>query len=558
MAESSPHGNLEIMDPSKSHPFTIPIKKIISEDDVQFFHQTYAYTSLMTFLLQLNASMYPRKVPNSHKVETWQINGSNIEYSKTVLNLRELIKSLAKIIDEATPDPGPRRFGNLSFRTWHRLVEERIDGLLFQFLPKVVVEFPAAGSRDDGDDDAVAERFSALEELKSYLMGSFGSAQRLDYGTGHELSFLAFLAGIWKLGGFELKEEGVEERAIVLGVIEPYLHLIRKLVLKYTLEPAGSHGVWGLDDHTFIPYIFGSAQYSPAISSVSNIPVEGSFPDVPKSGDVTKKTVVDRARTTNMYFSAVGFIYDVKKGPFWEHSPILFDISGVTKGWAKINKVSRYSFSGGMIKMYNAEVLSKFPVVQHFYFGSLFPWTRNPNAPIPVIQSQSSQQQFTSSNQTSRNPTQVSMSSSTHPPRPPAPDGGTRAPWALAPTANASASGNALPGPPWSWTGQSSAPVMPSTRAPWATGSTRPHLPPPGPGPGIGRDPGMGVGTSAPFTGATTRTIPSGAALPLVAGSSQMERVTQSPGARLTREELWLKNKKWVQKGDDDSDLRHG
>jgi hypothetical protein len=40
-----------------------------------------------------------------------------------------------------------------------------------------------------------------------------------------------------------------------------------------------------------------------------------------------------------MYFSAIGFIYDVKKGPFWEHSPILYDISGVKAGWAKINKV---------------------------------------------------------------------------------------------------------------------------------------------------------------------------------------------------------------------------
>jgi serine/threonine-protein phosphatase 2A activator len=151
-----------------------------------------------------------------------------------------------------------------------------------------------------------------------------------------------------------------------------YLKVVRQLILTYNLEPAGSHGVWGLDDHSFLPYIFGSAQLTRPITETEPMPLEGSAPGAPRPSDVVKPATVDLYRDSNMYFSAIGFINDVKKGPFWEHSPILFDISGIKDGWGKINK--------GMIKMFNAEVLSKFPVVQHFPFGSLFLWDEDPEA----------------------------------------------------------------------------------------------------------------------------------------------------------------------------------
>jgi hypothetical protein len=119
-----------------------------------------------------------------------------------------------------------------------------------------------------------------------------------------------------------------------------YLELIRLLIKTYTLEPAGSHGVWGLDDHSFVPYIFGSAQFSPAINENDLTPEEGSLPNATEPSAIIKRNIVEKERLTNLYFSAIGFIYDVKRGPFWEHSPMLFDISGIQAGWGKINKVS--------------------------------------------------------------------------------------------------------------------------------------------------------------------------------------------------------------------------
>ncbi|KAI9793158.1 MAG: Serine/threonine-protein phosphatase 2A activator 1 [Candelina submexicana] len=444
--EEPPTTSLKYLDPSVQHVFISPSKKINEGEDVSFFLTSKAYKKIMTFLLQLNGAMYPRQSRGEGSkptIHTWELGSPAVEFSRTVISLRKLVARLNAVIDEAPPETGPRRFGNMSFRKWYEIVESRIGEYLTEFLPAQVLLFGHGSGRD----------IAAKDELGTYLLGSFGSAQRLDYGSGHELSFLAFLGAIWMLGGFEKAEPGVEERGIVLGVIEPYLQLIRRLIKVYNLEPAGSHGVWGLDDHSFIPYIFGSAQFAPAISSLEQIPAEGSLPDAPDPAGVAKVNIVEAERNRNMYFGAVGFIYDVKKGPFWEHSPILYDISGVRAGWAKINK--------GMIKMYNAEVLSKFPVVQHFPFGSLFPWERDPSAESPVTSIHTSSQP----SKTSFNAGGMGKPSTRGHPQE-----GTKAPWASNIAAPPPASlGTAAP---WARPSESlraapSAGQLPITRAPW-------------------------------------------------------------------------------------------
>jgi hypothetical protein len=135
-----------------------------------------------------------------------------------------------------------------------------------------------------------------------------------------------------------------------LTLLSAYMELVRALQKRYFLEPAGSRGVWGLDDYHFLVFLFGSAQLC------------GHKHLRPRS--VRDESTLDLLGHEYLYLAAIRHVRDVKVCSFAEHSPMLHDITGV-KSWEKVN--------AGLLSMYQREVLSKHAVVQHFLFSSFLP-----------------------------------------------------------------------------------------------------------------------------------------------------------------------------------------
>ena len=123
--------------------------------------------------------------------------------------------------------------------------------------------------------------------------------------------------------------------AVVHQVFYDYIFTMRKIQLTYNLEPAGSHGVWGLDDYHFLPFIYGASELI-------------GHEVVAKPSDGMNLKYLEMYADDYMYLNCLKFIRTVKNGvPFSQSSPYLYDISAA-ESWTKV--------SGGMIKMYKVEV----------------------------------------------------------------------------------------------------------------------------------------------------------------------------------------------------------
>jgi serine/threonine-protein phosphatase 2A activator len=84
----------------------------------------------------------------------------------------------------------------------------------------------------------------------------------------------------------------------------------REVQSVYWLEPAGSKGVWGLDDYSFLPFLWGASQLIDSEEITPSQISSDSLPATPYADEF-------------LFVGALRFIRKMKSGPFHEHSPLL-------------------------------------------------------------------------------------------------------------------------------------------------------------------------------------------------------------------------------------------
>lgn len=311
-----------------THTFQKPSRRILSSKDHETFLESSTYKLLLAFVFGLTESVVDTPVS--------AIRDSDL--SPAVRTVLSILDNVEDVVRRSPPEEqGDSRFGNKGFRDFLDLAAKEHTGWHKEL-----------GITSD----------EAILEISTYFLQSFGNRTRIDYGSGHELNFM-----LWLLCLYQVKAITTSDfKALVLKIFTRYLTLMRLIQKTYYLEPAGSHGVWGLDDYQFLPFLFGSSQllHHPFIRPLS----------------IHQSLILEEYGSDYLYLGQVLFVNSVKnvEGLRW-HSPMLDDISSA-KSWGKVE--------AGMRRMFVAEVLKKLPVMQHFLFGSL----------IPAVESMSREEEY--------------------------------------------------------------------------------------------------------------------------------------------------------------------
>jgi serine/threonine-protein phosphatase 2A activator len=354
MAEETTTTSTQPGDEVSSQDKDMPRRGIFNDIDMKQFMNSSTKKELLNFVEAMGKSCTTgnARFDPDHPLE-------NLTPSMATLHgaLRQMV---TWVDDFPARDAELARFGNPAFRQWHSRLQERANAIITVILQardtdKSLEECSQMGWNAAAGEIETKEDLS-IKQVSCYLLDAFGHPVRLDYGTGHESSFIVFLMVLSKVACLGKNPDLPTMRDFTLSILSQYLTVTRRLQTDYRLEPAGSHGVWGLDDYHCLPFYFGACQLQ-----ANGVPEELRNPK-----SITDDALLKSYGESYLYFGCIRYIRQLKKGvPFFESSPMLYDISQTLPNWDKVAR--------GMLRLYQGEVLDKRQVVQHFLFSKYFP-----------------------------------------------------------------------------------------------------------------------------------------------------------------------------------------
>lgn len=263
-----------------SMQFAEPRKRIVSPNSMKRWETSSTFDEVLGFVMACNDAVVGRRLTE------------DIPQSPAVQAIVAILDSVAAVIKDVPPESGSSsRFGNPAFRTFYARVKEQSRAL-----HETIPGLREIKGRETETSDGEKRSTDAIGEIETYLIECFGNEKRIDYGSGMELNFVCWLLCLVKLGVLNLANEAP---AIVLRIFWRYIEVMRQVQSTYWLEPAGSHGVWGLDDYHFLPFLFGSAQ------------LKGHKIFRPKS--IHDNEILDDFSKDYMYFACIRFINSVSR-----------------------------------------------------------------------------------------------------------------------------------------------------------------------------------------------------------------------------------------------------